>query len=279
MTPSSISILLLTLPALLGCTQKAPGARMKQREATVERSDLIQKVTVAGNVVPFRYSLITAPYNGYVKKLYVSVGDRVTSGAPLVSVAQSLQSVEQVYPLRAPFTGIVSQVMRVEGEFVRQDDTSSYILRLDDFSRMYIEAAVPEADRTKLKVGQQAVVRATALGEKTYKAVIREIAFAAKVQQSWSNTQVLFPVRLELLEHDSDLVSGLSVLVDVETAKRPSVLRVGVEFVEKNGGKYMVTLVDGMKKEVVVGIQNEEHVEILNGLSEGDRLRQVDFLN
>lgn len=280
---SSFILALLLCFTLSGCTDKSGGAKgarssaRKLRENTVTRGDLLQKVTVAGNVVPIRYSLVTAPYTGYVRKLYVNVGDTVKAGAPLVSVTQSLQSTDPVYPLRAPFSGLISQVMRLEGEFVRQDDTASYILRVDDFSKMYIDATVPEADRTKLRVGQSAVARATALGEKTYSAVIKEIAFAAKVQNSWSETQVLFPVRLEILKTDRDLVSGLSVLVDVETAKRSNVLQVGVEFVEKKNGKFFVTLQDGSRKEVAVGIQNEEVVEIVSGLSEGDKVRQVDF--
>jgi multidrug efflux pump subunit AcrA (membrane-fusion protein) len=270
----------LVLLVLVGCTggmTEKKGRHREARESVVKRADLIQKVTIAGNVVPNRFSLINSAYSGYVRKLYVSVGDKVQSGAPLVSVSQSLQSNDTVYPIRAPFAGVVSQVAKLEGEFVNQSDANSYILRVDDFSKMFIDASVPEADRSKLQVGQSAVARATALGEKTYNAVIREIAYSAKVQNNYSSTQVLYPLKLEIVGNDASLVSGLSVLVDVETAKRTNVLQVGVEFVEKRNGKYFVTLVTGEKREIKVGIQNDEMVEIIDGLKEGDRLRQVDF--
>ena len=272
--------LILILSFLAGCTKSDKDSVRNQknlRESAVVRGDIVQKVTISGNVVPIRYSLITAPYNGYVRKLYVSVGDSVKENAPLVSVVQSLQSSDHAYPMRAPFSGLVSQVSRLEGEYVTQSDANGYIMRLDDFSKLFINATVPEADRTKLRVNQAAVARATALGDKTYDAVIREIAFASKAQNSWSETQVLYPVRLELLKTDKELVSGLSVLVDVETAKKSNVLQVGVEFVEKKSGKYFVTLKDGVKKEITIGIQNEEMVEVVSGLKEGDLLQQIDF--
>ncbi len=274
---SNCLILGFLVLSFFGCTEKHTGPHRDSRESVVKRADLSQKVTIAGNVIPLRHSLIMSAYSGYVQKIYVGVGEHVKAGAPLVSVAPSLQSLDKVYPIRAPFSGIVSQVMKLEGEYVNSSDTNSYIIRLDDFSKMFIDANVPEADRAKLRVGQDAIVHATALGNKTYKAVIREIAYASKSTNSWSNTQVLYPVRLEITDDDASLVSGLSVLVDVETAKRTNVLQVGVEFVAKHNNKYYATLANGTQKEVSIGIQNEESVEITNGLAEGDHVRQVDF--
>ncbi len=55
------------------------GSRSPQKDGfgTVVREDLIQRVTIAGEIAPLRKTIITAPYNGYVKKLFVKVGDVV----------------------------------------------------------------------------------------------------------------------------------------------------------------------------------------------------------
>ena len=63
------------------------------RLETVRKTDFIQKVTVPGTIIPFRQTIITAPYTGYVKKIYVKVGQKVNAGDPLVSVVESLQTV------------------------------------------------------------------------------------------------------------------------------------------------------------------------------------------
>ena len=44
---------------------------------TVAKGELIQRVTFSGTVSPNRKSVITAPYNGYVRNVYVRVGEKV----------------------------------------------------------------------------------------------------------------------------------------------------------------------------------------------------------
>ena len=112
---------------------------------TVKRQDLIQRVTIAGNIEPKRKTIVTAPFNGYVKKLYVRVGDKVKTGDPLVSVTQSLQSTDPVFPLRAPFAGTVVQVEKEEGEYVPKDSTTDYILRVDSLDELLVEAGIDPA--------------------------------------------------------------------------------------------------------------------------------------
>ena len=73
----------------------------------VIRQDLVQRVTIAGTVTPLKKTVITAPYSGYVKKIYVKIGDLVKRGDPIVSVVQSLQGGDDVFPLRSPLDGVV----------------------------------------------------------------------------------------------------------------------------------------------------------------------------
>src|SRR5690348_13315522 len=66
---------------------------------TVSRGDLTQRVTISGTITPNHKTVIATPYNGYIRKMFVQVGEQVKSGDPIVSVAQSLRgSGEDVYP-------------------------------------------------------------------------------------------------------------------------------------------------------------------------------------
>ena len=98
-----------------GCSR---GASARQGMGNVRKGDLIQKVTMAGNVVPRKKTLVTPPYDGYISKLFVDVGTHVKAGDPVVSIAQSPQAGEENFPLRAPFAGPVVQVLHYEGEYV-----------------------------------------------------------------------------------------------------------------------------------------------------------------
>ncbi len=246
-----------------------------QRLGSVQRQDLIQKVTIAGTVAPKRRTLVTTPYNGYVKQIFVQVGDAVKAGQPLVSVTQSLQSSEAVFPLRAPYAGTVVQVQKNEGENVKEGDINEYIMRIDDLSQFYVNATAPEIDRTKLAKGQETVIKVSALFNKSYKGKITELALAPK-EKSGEN-QLDYPVRIEVLNKDEQLGSGMSVLVDIVTAKKENVLTLRHEYIHrKDDGSPYVVLATGEKQDIKLGMQNDEMFEI-EGLNEKTQVQQVDF--
>lgn len=144
-------------------------AKNVKREGVVQRMDLIQRVTIAGNVRPERKTIVTAPFNGYIKKLYVKIGQKINKNDPIVSIVQSLQSVDPIFPLRAPFEGTVVSIRKYEGEFVKRDDPKDFILRIDSLKNLYIISNVPEIDSVKIKIGQEVIIKASAIIDKKYK--------------------------------------------------------------------------------------------------------------
>ena len=278
MTKSRSLRALLTLGAsfLAGCTSSS------QEEAnlgTVVRETLEQRITISGAVVPNRSTVVTAPFTGYVKKIFVKVGDKIKPGDPLVTVTQSLQSNETSFPLRAPFPGVVVQVGRTEGQQARADDQKEFILRIDDLTRLFVAANAPEIDWVKLKTGQEVEVKASAILNRSYKGVIRELSLAARQDEgNWSNSsKVEFPIRLEILDADKQLSPGMTVVVDIIANRRENVLTLPHEFVSREGEKYFVQPAKGERKEIKVGLQNEQAFEVVSGLQEGDKVKQIDF--
>lgn len=243
----------------------------------VEKADLIQRVTIAGFIFPTRTTNITAPYTGYIKKLYVAVGDSVKSGSPLVSITQSLLASQEVYPMQAPFNGIVVQINKAEGEFVKEGDSKEFILRVDDPSQYIIKAETPEIDRTKVKVGQKAVIKVNAINDKTYKGLIRTIAKAPSVKDSRNSSTVEYDTVVEILDADESIYSGMSALIDLIVEKKENVLTLRHEYIQKDKTGYFVTKANGERQAIEVGLQNEDAFEIVSGLNEGDTVKSVDF--
>lgn len=244
----------------------------------VIRQDLLQKVTVAGVVVPFKKTVMTAPYSGYVNKLYVAIGDHVKVGDPVFSVVQSLQAGDNPFPLRSPLDGVVVQVEKSEGEYVKEGDQNDFIMRIDDISKLFVIANAPEIDRVKLKFGQEAVIKASAILNRKYKGVIRELSLAAKEKNQGTNNRVVeFPIRIEITDADEMIKPGMSVVIDVITNKKENVLTLKHEFIRRDHDKYFVVLANGEKRFIEVGIQNEQSFEILSGIKENDQIKQVDF--
>lgn len=244
----------------------------------VEKVNILQRVTLSGIVRPAHKAVIVAPYAGYVKKIFVKVGEDVNVDAPLVTVVQSLTANEQVFPLRAPIKGRVVQIQKSEGEFVKYSDTSDFILRIDDLSEMYVYVNAAEIDRVKLVLNQEALVKPMALVEKSYKAIVSDLSLAASDKDRWDRSSVVeFPVVLKITNPDQDLKSGMTTLVEIITNKKENVLALRHEYIFTGDSENYVILKDGTKKKIKVGIANDEMQEIVEGLNEGDLVQKVDF--
>lgn len=249
------------------------------RIGKVVREDLIQRVTIAGTVEPVRTTIVAAPYDGYIKKLFIRQGQKVHTGDPVLSIAQSIHAAESVFPIRAPFNGTVTQLLKNEGQFAKQNDPKEYIMRIDDLTKMYVNANAPEIDIVKIKPDYEAVIKISAILSRNYKGIVRDISQAATQKEQWGGrSQVEYLVKIEITDIDSQLKPGMTAVVDIITNKKNSVLTLGHEFIQKENDNYFVVLKNGSKKNIKVGLQNETAFEITEGLTEGQEIQQVDFL-
>lgn len=246
----------------------------------VVKKDLIQRVTIAGNVFPERKTIVTAPFAGYVKKIYVKMGQQVKQNDPIVAVAQSLQSEDPIYPLRAPFDGTIVSIQKQEGEFVKRDNPNEYILRIDSLDNLYINSDVAEIDMVKIRVGHEAIIKTSALFDKKFKGIVEDISLASKLQGNWrGGSKVEYPTKIRILPPYDGIRPGMSAIVDIVTSRKTAIIAVPHHFIFKEDGKFFVFTEKSQKKEVKVGVQNEELFEILEGVKEGDVLNPVDFMN
>lgn len=271
-----LSLVLLMIVSACSPTNKS-SRRSVNLIGQVEKGDLIQRVTIAGSISPKRTTNIAAPYTGYVKKLYVDVGSTVQIGTPIVSVSQSLLASQPVFPMQSPIKGVVVQINKSEGEFVKEGDANGFILRIDDPSQYIIKAETPEIDRIKVKVGQKAVIKVNAINGKTYEGVIRTIAKAPTVKDAWRSSTVEYTTVVEILNPDELIHSGMTTLIDLIVAQKEKVLTLRHEYIQKDKQGYFVILSNGTRKDIQVGLQNEDAFEIVSGLSEGESVKAVDF--
>lgn len=248
----------------------------------VTKEDLSIRTTISGMIEPKRSTWIVAPYNGYVKKLFVAIGSYIEVGKPVVTVSpETGLGAEETFPLRAPFSGYVMDVASREGEIVTDLSNAPRkraIVRIDDTSQLFVNAIVPEVDYPKLKIDQIVEIKAVALPDKLYHGRIESIAQAAQEQDRWEKSKVEFGLRARITDADAKLRPGMSVVMDVIIAETKGAIALRHEFIEKDQKEYFVTLESGERRKITLGLQNDEYAEVKSGLNEADSVRMVDFL-
>jgi multidrug efflux pump subunit AcrA (membrane-fusion protein) len=249
-----------------------------KRYGTVKRGDLVQRVTVSGMVHPLRRTVFVAPYDGYIQKLYVKVGQKVAKGDPIVAITTSLSSPEPIFPIRAPFGGTVVDIEKMEGEYVGKDDQKKTIVRIDDQHKFFVIAKAAELDASRIKVGMEVEIRVNAFKHGSLKGVVRDIDLAAQEADGWKEQQATFGVKVEVSNPPPELRSGQSAIVDIVTAKFEDVLYLEHEFVNTEGEKNFIIGRKGKRKDIEVGRQSDLALEVVSGLKEGEEAEQINFL-
>lgn len=247
---------------------------------TVEKKTFEKTVVVNGNLEPIRKTIVIAPFNGFIRKVHVKVGQMVKAGDPVVTLSQTLAGMEPQHPIRSGISGKVMQIMHAEGEYMKADDAANYILRIDDQSVYYVDANAPELSVIYMAIGQPVELTSSALAGRKFHGKVMEIAEAPKVQDGWRNQgKVEYQVRIRVEDKSPDLFSGLSFTAKVITAKKENALVVPIEYLHKENDEYYVLDPKKGKRQVQVGMVNDREVEITSGVAENDVIQVVDLLD
>lgn len=280
MTPFKNYKLIMVLLVVVACS---PSDKKGMGLGNVQRIDLIQKVSLTGTLRGKRSSYIYPAYSGYVADLKAVLGNEVKEGTPLVKITQtSDQPLSQVFPIRAPFSGKITQVLKSEGEFVHSSSNVSMeqaILRLDDLSEYWVDVSVPEIDIAKVKLNQNVQIRPNAISNLVYQGLVKEIALSSKSSDDrWDRGKVEFAVLIQLTNPDSQVLPGMTAVVDIIAAKADKALVLPHEYIHRDEDRYFVVTPQDQEKDVKVGLSNEAFVQILSGVDEGEQVKMIDFV-
>jgi len=166
------------------------------------------------------------------------------------------------YEIRAPFDGMIVEKHIAVGEAVKEDAS---IFTLSDLSSVWAEIVVPAKDLNLIRVGEQVIVRATALDSRAE----GRIAYVGALlgQDTRSAT-----ARVSL---DNPLMAwrpGLFVnveLISSETEAAVAVPAAAVQTVEDKPVVFIRTPEGFAAQPVSLGRADGEHIEVLDGLPPG----------
>lgn len=178
--------------------------------------------------------------------------------------------------VRAEIDGIVSSLNISEGSVVGMQEAA---MTLTNTETLKVSFYVSEDVINLIGLGSKAYITVSAVSENPIEANVTGISAAA------DRTTGLYAVEAALPNQNGALKPGMFANVRLVVEKQDHVITVPLNTVlEKNGEKYVFVVgSDNMAKKVMVetGLQNDEYIEITQGLSIGDIVvtKGQDFLS
>lgn len=189
-----------------------------------------------------------------------------------VNKAQSqvklLQNQIQGAFLKSPVKGEVVKVEKEEGEMVASAEPLLVVLPSHPYQ---VESDIYEEEIVKVKVGDPVDIEIVAFPGKTLKGKVVEIDPVEKIVEE----VVYYPVTIDFDSPPDYLKPGLTADIVIKTDFRKGVLTIPKEALIKREGKTFVNFLTGKEtkeKEIEVGLEGNDRVEVISGLKEGEEV-------
>ena len=175
--------------------------------------------------------------------------------------------------VKAPISGIISDISIVEGEFASSSKPPMTIVDADSITA---ELGVPGNMVNKIKQGDVVTAEISA-------ADYKEESIVDSISTSSDPLTNLYTINI-LLENDGTIKPGMFAKIYLNTDKIDNALAVKTEAVMEKDGKKHVFIINGdyaVQKEVVTGLDTGTYIEIKEGLTAGDVVivKGQDYIN
>jgi len=168
--------------------------------------------------------------------------------------------------ITAPISGKVTSIVVSSGEMI---SPSIPLLSIIDVSRIFVKVGISEKDISKIKEGQKVDLEIDAFPEEKFQGEV--VSKGVAVDQISKTLEV----KIEILQPEVDIPVGVFARGDILVKTNQDALVIpSSALTRKRDGIYVYVIEEGIarQKEVVLGIIQDERVEILKGLSEKEEI-------
>ncbi|MFB3904389.1 MAG: efflux RND transporter periplasmic adaptor subunit [Acidobacteriota bacterium] len=168
--------------------------------------------------------------------------------------------------ITAPFGGYITQRSVNVGQVVRNLEA---VFKLSDFSPLFADVHLAEAEAGQVKPGQAAIIR---LGSDLSDQVPARVARISPVVDQSSGT---VKVTVEMKDAQRGFKPGAFVRVEIKTDTRQNAVLIPKKAVVEEDGQHFVFVADkdsANRVKVNLGYQREDQVEVLGGLEVGQQV-------
>lgn len=168
--------------------------------------------------------------------------------------------------VKAEFDGVVSNVMAVQGQTVTE---GMELFTIHNTGKLKVTFTVTKYDVQKLAEGQKAEI---IINEKAYTGSVSRVSRIATANDSGA---AVVEADIHIDNPDASIILGMEAKVSVQTAEESDVLIIPMSGMNySSDGIFCYILADNVieKRVIETGISDDEYVQVLSGLSEGDKV-------
>ncbi|MCF6357462.1 MAG: efflux RND transporter periplasmic adaptor subunit [Draconibacterium sp.] len=168
----------------------------------------------------------------------------------------------------APFSGVIVELpYYTEGVKVAINQPMVGIM---SYNKMYIEINLPEKNMSEIKLGQKVIITNYTLSEDTITGVVSELSPIISTETR------TFAGKLQISNSDLKLRPGMFVRANIITAQKDSAIVISKKIILSGSrGKYVFVVGRNSSaddRRITTGIDNQDYIEVLEGLKPNDRL-------
>ena len=163
-----------------------------------------------------------------------------------------------------------------EGATVRERQS---IINLPDLDQMKVDARIHESRISRIGIGQPVEIQIDAVTGVTFHGILDTVS-SVPSPGNWPNTDLKeYEASIRITDTNDDvrklkpgMTAEVRIIVD---DRKENVMQVPVQSVLSLAGKYFAYVATGKdveRRELKVGDANDEYLEILDGIAEGDRV-------
>jgi len=234
--------------------------------ATIRQAEINLDKTQRG------YEQALRDYNLKILQLQASVREAEINLEKVVRQRDEMLNILEEFTIYAPAPGMViyyrqsDGTKRNVGSNINQRDLT--IAELPDLNRMTSITYINEIDINQVRIGQKVIIGTDAFPDKKLSGSIVQIS---NVGQQLPNTDAkVFEVLVNLLNYDPELKPSMTTSNKIITNTFDNVLFIPIQAIHSEDGKDYVYDVNGEKREVILGLSDETHIIIKEGIKEGD---------
>jgi len=171
----------------------------------------------------------------------------------------------------APFDGIVVSASPKYSGVNVTPASASY--RIIDPKSIFFNIQVDETDVSKIKVDSEVKIKLDAYKNEEFTGYIKNINFNSTITSGGGTAYRVFVTLPENVDNIFRLGMNGDALIVTKKLEKVVIVPISA-LLEKNGKSYIWKVDNGkaVRKEVEVGVSNENSLQIENGISEGDTI-------